>query len=275
MLADEDEAEVLEFLSEHPARTFGMIGFIRSNGLVSEHNRGIFYACRDERGRLQGVSLIGHATLFEARSEEVIREFARVAQNHQGLNMLLGEQEEVQSFWGYYCVDGQKMRRYCRELLFEQSWPIEACEPVTGLRLATIDDLDQIVPVHALAVTEESGQDPLQSDPEGFRNRCRRRIEKGKTWVLIEDGKLVFKAEIFTDSPEVIYLEGIWVSPDRRGKGIGRCCLLQLAKGFLQRTHVISILVNEKNTAAQGFYEKAGYRLVGCYDSIFLKSQLK
>ena len=50
-LARGAEAEVVEFLSERPAHAVNLLGLIADNGLVSPHNRGTFYACRDERGR--------------------------------------------------------------------------------------------------------------------------------------------------------------------------------------------------------------------------------
>ena len=77
-LRAEQEAEVMDFLRERPAHTFGMAGFIRTNGLVSAHNRGSFYACRDKRGHLLGVALIGHYILFEACSDAAIKAFARL-----------------------------------------------------------------------------------------------------------------------------------------------------------------------------------------------------
>src|SRR5512132_3166274 len=88
-LAAEDEAEVIGFLSERPDRSFGLLGYIHSNGLVSPHNRGAFYACRDAEGRLEGVALIGHHILFEARSESAIRLFAGLAQQCNSAYMLL------------------------------------------------------------------------------------------------------------------------------------------------------------------------------------------
>src|SRR5947209_3536087 len=77
--ADREE-EVLAFLSERPLHTVAMAGMVRDHGLVSKHNRGMFYGCRDRMGHLVGVALIGHSTLIEARTSAAIREFARRAQ---------------------------------------------------------------------------------------------------------------------------------------------------------------------------------------------------
>ena len=273
-LTDDDREEVLSFLARRPIHTFGLAGFIHSNGIVSPHNRGQFYGCRNTKGQLEGVALIGHHTLFETDNETAIAIFARLAQEHSDVYMLLGEQEKVERFWHYYGEGGREARLYCRELLFEQTWPVQMMEPVSEMRLAAIEDLNLILPAHAETAFYESGINPLEADLEGFGNRCARRIAKGQTWVWIDKGKLLFKAEVLTDTPEVIYLEGIWVDCQERGKGYGLRCMLQLARDFLQRTKSICLLVNGKNHEAQVFYEKTGFRVISYYDTIFLKKEV-
>ena len=57
------------------------------------------------------------------------------------------------------------MRRACRELLFELQWPVGVCDEVPGLRLASKEDLELVVPVQAPMAFEESSVNPLQNDP--------------------------------------------------------------------------------------------------------------
>ena len=57
-----DDIEVLEFLAARPIHTVFMASLVHDNGLVSPHNRGSFYACRDPQGNLEGIGLLGHAT---------------------------------------------------------------------------------------------------------------------------------------------------------------------------------------------------------------------
>ncbi len=273
-LTCEEEGEVLAFLSERPVHTFGMAGFIRSNGMVSPHNRGTFYACRDMTGEIEGVALIGHFILFETQSDRAIEGFARLAKECPSAFMLLAEPEKAQAFWKYYSDGGQEVRLHCRELLFEQGWPVETETEMSGLRVATMSDLDLIVPAHAESALAESGIDPLETDPEGFRRRCAHRIETGKSRVWVEDGRLLFKAEIVSDTPDVVYLEGVWVNPAERGKGIGLRCMSELGRDFLMRTGRVCVLVNEKFEVAQSFYRRAGYSLVSYYDTIYLKQEI-
>src|SRR3989442_7938115 len=170
-LSREHETEVLAFLATRPVQTVFIAGFIRDNGLESQLNRGNFYGCRDQQGRLEGVALIGHFTFVEARSEVALAAFARLAQDFPSAHMILGEQENVEAFWSYFAQAGRTPRRVCRELLFEQQSPIEALESVSGLRRATPDDLPLVSPVYADMTFQESGVNPLERDPAGFEAR--------------------------------------------------------------------------------------------------------
>lgn len=269
-LTSTHEAEVLDFLSRRPIHTVALVGFISDNGLVSPLNRSHFYGCRNRQAQLEGVALIGHATLMETTTDRALEAFAEIARKCRTAHMIVGEQERIQGFLTYYSEGGQETRLACRELLFELRWPIAVREGISGLRPATTEDLDLVMPLHAQMAFEESGVNPLEKDPEGFRQRCTHRIEKGRTWVLVQNGALLFKADVISDTPEVTYLEGVWVNPDERGKGYGLRCLSQLAQTLLSRSQSLCLLVNETNTAAQLFYKRAGYKLRSAYDTIFV-----
>jgi GNAT superfamily N-acetyltransferase len=271
-LAEEEREEVLSFLAERAVHTVCMAGLIRDNGIVSAYNRGTFYGCRNSEGRLEGVALVGHATLVEARTRRAFREFALVAQCTTRTHFILGESDSVEEFWSHYADAGRPMRRACREFLFELRYPLEAGRGVgESLRRATPEDLDLIVPVHAGLAEAESGVNPLDTDPVGFRARCLRRIEQGRTWVVIGGGRLLFKADVQADTPEVVYLEGVYVNPTERGTGIGRRSMTRLGFELLGRTRRVCLLANEENERAHAFYRNCGYKLRGVYDTIFLR----
>jgi predicted GNAT family acetyltransferase len=272
-LTDDDRNEVLAFLAERATHTVGMAGLIRDNGLVSPHNRGTFYGCRSSENRLEGVALIGHATLVDARTPAAMREFGLMAQTHTRTHMIMGEVDAVEAFWNHYADEGQEMRRACRELLFELRHSMEVTEEVTELRRATLADLDEVATIQAGLAEFESGISPLTVDPIGFTARCARRIEMGRVWVMELDGKLVFKADVQADTPDVIYLEGVWVAPAERGKGFGRKCMRQLCRDLLTRTKSICLLVNEETERAHTFYRMCNFKMRGVYDSIFLRRQ--
>lgn len=269
-LVNEDEQEVLAFLAQRPIHTVTMIGMIHDNGVVSPLNRGTFYGCRDLNGRLEGVALVGHATLMETVSDRALAALAQVAQQCANTHMIMGEKERIADFWGHYAAAGRQHRLACREWLYELSWPIEAREPVADLRRATVDELELVMPVQAELAFAESGINPLHVDPHGFRKRCLRRIEQGRTWVVVEDGKLIFKADVISRTSEVNYLEGIWICEARRANGSGLRFMSDLMRRLLEETRSICLLVNETNKPAQSFYRKCGFHFRATYETIFL-----
>jgi ribosomal protein S18 acetylase RimI-like enzyme len=268
-VAQGDEAEVLEFLAARPTHTAIMSGLIRDNGIVSPLNRGWFYAYRTWRGALEGVALIGHVTLVETRSRAALEAFAFAAQKSAKVRVILAETAQTELFWEYYQRWRQRPRLRCRELLFEQREPLERREPVNGLRQATLADLAPVMQVQAQMSFEESGVNPLQRDPGGFRQRCARRIEQGRIWVWVEGGSLIFKADIIVDTPEVNYLEGVWINPQERRRGYGIRCMSHLAEKLLTKTKSITVLVNQRAWQAQAFYRQAGYQFSSYYDTIY------
>lgn len=272
-----DEAEVLGFLAARPLHTVYMAGLILDNGLVSPLNRGTFHAYRDRSGQLEGVALIGHVTQVEVRTPRALQAFALAAQDCNAVHVVMGERAVVHQFWRHYSWGGQELRVACRELLLERRGPINGDNTDPGLRLAVAADLPLIMRVQAAMAAAECGVNPLAVDPEGFRARCEKRIERGRVWVLVEGGKLLFKADIMAQTPELTYLEGIYVNRRYRRHQYGRRCLSALGEILLSNSNSVSLLVNERNVAAHSFYYSVGYKLRSLYDTVYLykESQLR
>jgi predicted GNAT family acetyltransferase len=269
-LARSDEGEVIEYLSRRPIHTFGLISFVINNGIISPLNRGVFYGCRDEEGELLGVALIGRVTLFEAETSAAIEAFAAAARERSDTRILLGEKEPMHYFWDCY-AQGMRAATWSHyDLFVKQKAPGDAVRPARGIRLATFDDLDLVVTAHAHSGVEENGSNLLREDMAGFVQRCARRLEQSQTWVMIENEKLIFKADVLTYTEQVAYLEAVWVDPDYRGCGLGSRCMSELSLALLERTNAICLLVERRNLAARSVYLKTGFVPLCPYEAIFV-----
>jgi uncharacterized protein len=270
-LVQADCAEVLEFLAARPIHTVFMASLISDNGMASPTNRGSFYGCRNSKGKLDGVALIGHATLVETESADCIQAFADLAKDCSTLHVIRGEREIVSEFWSQFAQGQRPARLLCRELLLELKKTPTDTEPVAGLRQATMSDLEMIMNVNAsMAADDNGGVNPLTRDPEGFRARTARRIRKGRIWVWTKGQRLLFKTDVIGETPQASYLEGVYVDPGHRGKGYGFRCISQLASLLLARTDSVCLTVNEKSSQALTFYQRAGYEVASRYDTIYL-----
>ena len=139
------------------------------------------------------------------------------------------------------------------------------------LRQADMDDLEKVVAVNSSMALEEGGSSPLQRDPSGFRKRTARRIEQGRIWVLMEGNRLIFKADIVSSTPEVAYLEGVYVHPEERRKGHARRCVSKMASALLNDTKSICLTVNDRNKYVAALYEKVGFKFHSNYETIYLR----
>lgn len=271
-LQAEDEKQALDFLAERPLHNVVMASWIRDNGIENHSlNRGTFYGYRNnDNGELEGIALIGHSTIIEARTDEAIKAFAWIArQSDAPLHFLIAAGNSVEIFWGYYVEDNRAPRLMCTELMFEMKFPVPVKEFVPDLRKATKEDLMLVAEAHAQVAFEESGVNPLERDKERFLERTLIRIEKGWCWVVVRDGKLLFKVDVVAQTSAVAYLEGIYVKPEMRGRGVGSNCLSQVGRDLLLESKSICLLSNIELQYAHKAYKKAGFKMKGKYQTIF------
>lgn len=274
-LNQEDQSEVLRFLVERPLQTFGLLGMIHDNGLVSPHNRGDFYAYRGEGNELEGVALIGYNTIIDARSEEAIQVFADLAKAVVNPFLILAQEPQSERFMEYYSDALYNCTAIDRYLLFRHGDTSEKHNPIRDVRLATINDLELVAWAHNQSGIEETDVDGLARDPEGFTARCARRIQRGRTWVWIDGNKLILKLEVVTATPELAYLESLWVHPDERAKGYGSRFLNQVGEYLLKTSASVCLLAEETNTTAHRLYLKAGYEVVDCFRAMFCNKTMR
>ncbi len=138
----------------------------------------------------------------------------------------------------------------------------------TGLRAATKDDLELLLPACAAAHEEELGVDPLARDAEGFRWRTRELVEEGRSWVWLDGDVILFKAEASAWTPRAVQLQQVWVDPSVRRRGYGSRALRDLCRLLLETTPVVTLFVRTDNAAAIALYEAIGMSRVGSYRSV-------
>jgi uncharacterized protein len=111
--------------------------------------------------------------------------------------------------------------------------------------------------------------DPLQKDPIGFRERYLRRIEKQRVWVLMENDRLIFKLDVIADTPQAAYIEGVYVNPKERGKGLGEHCLTEAGRILLQHTKALYLFVENEDARTRSFYLRLGFSVAGQYELLY------
>jgi RimJ/RimL family protein N-acetyltransferase len=184
-----------------------------------------------------------------------------------GARMIIGEERAVAELWAS-ARDRMPSPRDDRP-----GQPVyvidEAPEPGdTGLRDATLGDLELLLPACAAAHREELGVDPLRRDPAGFRWRTRMQIEERRSWLWEEGGTILFKAEASAWTPAAVQLQQVWVDPSARNRGNAKRGLRDLCRALLRRVPSVCLFVRPENTAAIRVYDGVGMRRVLMYRSL-------
>jgi uncharacterized protein len=138
----------------------------------------------------------------------------------------------------------------------------------TGLRGATEDDFDLLLPACAAAHKEEIGVDPMARDPEGFRWRTRSQIEEGRSWLWVEDGAIRFKAEASAWTPSAVQIQQVWVDPAERNRGYAQRGMRDLCRLLLLHVPTVCLFVRPENAPAIRVYEGIGMERHGSYRSL-------
>jgi ribosomal protein S18 acetylase RimI-like enzyme len=138
----------------------------------------------------------------------------------------------------------------------------------TGLRPAELADLELLMPACAAAHEKEIGVDPMRRDPDGFRWRTRSQIEDARSWLWVEDGVILFKAEASAWTPDAVQLQQVWVDPVARRRGYGARGLSDLCRLLLERVPTVCLFVRSENDPAIRLYEAIGMEHVLDYRSL-------
>ena len=95
-------------------------------------------------------------------------------------------------------------------------------------------------------------------------------IAAGRAWARFDNGHVVFKAEIGSQTESVGQIQGVWVHPDWRGRGLGAAGTATLAAAVLRSGRTASLYVNDFNIAARAAYHRIGFEQTGTYATVLL-----
>ena len=94
-------------------------------------------------------------------------------------------------------------------------------------------------------------------------------VAQGRAWARIEGGAVLFKAEVGAASDEVCQVQGVWVHPALRGRGLSVTGVAAVAAAArAEVAPVVSLYVNDYNTRARASYERVGFEQVGTFATV-------
>jgi len=145
------------------------------------------------------------------------------------------------------------------------------CAIDAGVRRARVDELEPYLVAAIDMFIGEVGIDPRLGDGgRGYRRRVAGLIAAGREWARFDHGKVIFKAEVGSQSPAVGQIQGVWVHPEYRGRGLGTTGTAAVVASIVDGGRMASLYVNDFNTVARAAYARVGFAEVGTFATVLL-----
>ena len=139
-----------------------------------------------------------------------------------------------------------------------------------GVRRTPWEDVDALYPACVAMYTEEVGVSPeVDGGRDLYRARVQQLVRRGWSFSRIEDGRVLFKAEVACATPYACQIQGVYVDPELRGQGLASVGMTTVVEICLRDiAPAVSLYVNAHNVAARAAYEYAGFRQDGTFATI-------
>ncbi|MFJ1930098.1 MULTISPECIES: GNAT family N-acetyltransferase [unclassified Streptomyces] len=223
-------------------------------------------------GRLRSLCYSGANLVPICAGPEAVRAFAdRARRAGRRCSSIVGPAEPTAQLWRLLEPGWGPAREVrANQPLMVADSPAAEVAPDPLVRRVRKDEMDILMPACVAMFTEEVGISPLAGDGGLlYQARVAELIAAGRSFARIEDGKVVFKAEIGATTPQACQIQGVWVAPEFRGRGHSETGMAAVLRHALTEVApIVSLYVNDYNTPARKAYSRIGFREVGAFMSV-------
>jgi len=262
LLGRADEQAALAFLDRQPARDVFIASRVLNDGVLRAPGWSPLWGAISGSGELLGVLHVGPNVVPAVDDIAICDALAPTAAGSAATRMLVGERLAVMRLWEligptYGAAREVRDRQYVYSV---DPSSLEGPAARRGVaRLATPTDEERVLQLSAAMYTEEMGENPLARDPSGYRRRVQILTARGWTYVYEVGAELLFKMDIGCASNRGAQIQGVYVPPEARGRGMGTAAMAACCRLAFDRHPSLSLYVNDFNAPAVALYERLGF----------------
>jgi uncharacterized protein len=271
VLTDRDLAAAQQVLDRDPVQNVFVASRIATLGLDSWRLGAEVWGFLVD-GRLESLCYAGANLVPVEAGPEAVRAFAdRAGRVRRRCSSIVGPAEAVGPLWQLLEPRWGPARdvRPRQPVMATSSPPLFPPDPL--VRRVRPDEIDVLLPASVAMFTEEVGVSPVTDGRGLYRARVAEIVQAGRAFARIERGRVVFKAEVGAVSRLAGQVQGVWVTPERRGEGLsngGMAAVVELTLASIAPT--VTLYVNDYNLAARAAYTRVGFRQIGtCMTVLF------
>ncbi|WUH90611.1 GNAT family N-acetyltransferase [Streptomyces sp. NBC_00433] len=223
-------------------------------------------------GKLTSLCYAGANLVPICATPEAVAAFAeRARRSGRRCSSIVGPADATAGLWSRlepHWGPAREIRRH-QPLMATRALPA-GIAPDPGVRRVRKDEMEVIMPACVAMFTEEVGVSPLAGDGGLlYQARVAELVSTGRAFARIEDGDVVFKAEIGAVTRHTCQIQGVWVAPSHRGRRLSESGMAAVLHYALRDVApVVSLYVNDFNTPARAAYRRVGFTEVGAFMSV-------
>ncbi|PZU43233.1 MAG: DUF4081 domain-containing protein [Arsenicicoccus sp.] len=267
----QDVRRALDVCAQDPVTNVFVAARIRESGLIGT------------RGPLFGYESGGdHALCWcaanvvpvEAGPRALGALAGKVVKRRASASSIFGPADQVLDLWARlepHWGEPREVRR-SQPVMTMQALPSSVGVPIDPLvRPARAEELDLVVPAAAAMFTEEIGYPPYRGNATAYRRAVAGLIDQSHTLVRVEDGEVVFKADLGSVALGVAQVQGVWVHPRWRGQGMAAPAMAAVVEHTIRHiAPVVTLYVNDFNARALATYRRVGMVQTGTFATVLL-----
>jgi uncharacterized protein len=177
----------------------------------------------------------------------------------------LGLWRQLSDRWGPAWQDVRNVRPHQPLLAISKDPQVT---PNPGVRKVTLEHWDAYYEAAVRMYTEEVGVSPVQGNPAGYRFYIRQLITSGRAFGLFDGNRVLFKADLGSVSGSVCQVQGVWLEPELRGRGLSAAAMAAVVQLARKVVPTVSLYVNDYNLPARATYARVGFSEVGEFATI-------
>ena len=134
---------------------------------------------------------------------------------------------------------------------------------------SSIDPVAKVFEVAEVRKGEVSARAEVLTAASGAS--CGLEVDEGQTYVVVEDGRVVFKADVGSVALDCCQIQGVWLAPELRGRGLATPLMAATLEQVLaDHARQATLYVNDFNVPAIATYRACGMAEIGAFTTVLL-----
>lgn len=266
-----DLADAVRLLSINPVENVFVAARVRAAG-IEQSSLGCPIWGFERNGVLRSICHAGSNLVPVNADSEAVLAYADFAGAHRMCSSILGPATTTLELWrllsdrwGDAWADVREVRPHQPVMAIDSDSSVPANRQV---RRVTLQHWDAYYQAAVKMYTEEVGVSPLQGNPAGYRFYVRQLITSGRAFGLFEGERVIFKADLGSVSANVSQVQGVWLDPEYRGRGLAPPAMSAVVRLARSVTPTVSLYVNDYNLPALATYRRVGFQRIGEFATI-------